>query len=71
LTEWISGVSRKTDTIGCVTDDSAFSILTARTRTRVFTFLIDASQVIGAFAVANTFWFTVGWRSHKFRKTRT
>lgn len=53
-----------------MTDNFTFSVETTRIRTGIFTFLIDASQVTGAFWVTYTFGFAIRWVSYHFRQTR-
>jgi hypothetical protein len=70
LNKRISFVARYADTVRRVTDDATFGVLSARSRTRVFAFLVDTSQVVCTFAVADTFWSAAGWSSHKLGQTR-
>lgn len=65
LSEWISRVARNTGTVGRVADNSTFSISSADSGARIFALVVDTSQVIGTFTIADAFWFTVRGSSDK------
>ncbi len=55
VSEWIACIGFLARANGIVTDYSTLSVVTAYTRTRIFTLLVDASQIRWAIAVTNTF----------------
>lgn len=70
LDKGISYVARDTNTPWSMTDDTALSVGSAETRTRVTTFLVDASLMTWTFTVTNTLWSTIGWRANEIREAR-
>lgn len=71
LDKWVSFKSCQTYTVRSMTYYSTLGIDATWSWTRVFAFLVYTGQIIGTFAVTDTFWFTVWRRSYKFWKTRT
>jgi hypothetical protein len=67
LTKRITSVSIQTVTHGSVAHNFAFCIKTTCIWTRIFAFLVDASQMTRAFWVTDTFGFTIRWVAYHFR----
>jgi hypothetical protein len=61
--EWIAFKTSRADTIRGVTYDSALGVLATSAGARIYTFLIDASQVVCTFAVTDTFGPAIWWSS--------
>lgn len=53
LREWITGETIHARTHRGMTDNVTISVRTTRTNARILTFLINASQVISAFAITD------------------
>ena len=70
LTKRITSIASQTIAHRCMTNNFALSIESASIWTRIFTFLVDASQVTRAFWVADTFRLAIRWVSDHFRQTR-
>lgn len=53
-----------------MTDYAAFAVCSADSGARVFAFLVDARQMIWAFAVTDAFRAAIGWGSYKVWEAR-
>lgn len=54
----------KADTIGRMTNNATFCISSTNAWARIFTSLINASQMVWTFAIANAFRAAVWWRAN-------
>lgn len=67
--ERIAGHTRGTITIGHMQGDNTIGIETTRTRTRIATFLIDTSQIVGTIIVGAAFGSAIGRCTNKLGQT--
>lgn len=68
--EGVANVSFQTYAIRGVTYNMTLGVRPACIDARICTFLVDASKLIRAFAIADAFWPTVWRGANEFRKAR-
>lgn len=68
--KWIAAEAKHTTAYGIVVDDLATRVLAARTRTRIFAFLIDARHILGAFRTDHTLGTAIGRSADVIWQTR-
>lgn len=71
-TKWITGIAFQASTTWCMFDHMTESVLTAHSRTRIFTFIVQTSSVRWTIVICDTFWSTTTvWITIIFRQTWT